>query len=298
MANEFIWHDPVEAQQAMSYAANMAKADLLKQENLYRMAELGVRRQQAEQTNQLNRLLTENQLRQQNLDNQFRDKQLAQQLEIAKLPRYTSEIDRQNYDKTLREEEDRREASLAQQLETSLSDLDKKIAVASTLEKAPKKLEGQQVSMADLGRIAVNPIWGMSQLDFSGRRAVREYLQQQLQRDPSDAEINKFITDTKTYRSSPDTERLSALQQRKLQINAQLAQYGWLYDPATKKVIRPTKVAPLSTQSTPPPASSLNGVGGQTTLDDVKRAAAAAIQQGANPSAVYQRMADLGFDIR
>ena len=84
MANEFIWHDPVEAQQAMSYAANAAKADLVKQENLYRMAELGLRRQQAQETAQLNQLITASQLQQRNIENDFRNRELMQRGELER----------------------------------------------------------------------------------------------------------------------------------------------------------------------------------------------------------------------
>lgn len=289
-----LWTDPVVAHQMETYATNAARADLAKQENMYRIAELGLRKQQAEQTNQLNRLLTANQLQQQDLDNRYRDRALSQQLEIAKLPRYTSEIDRQAYDKTLRQEEDLREANLASQLEASLADIDKQISTASPLEKAPKNLESPSLSMGDLARIAINPVLAMSQFDYSGQRDVTDYLRKQYQREPTEQEVSKFIKDTKTYRASPDTARLPALQQRKLALLSQLTQYGWIYDPATKKIIRPNKPS----VTVPPTASSLTTPGGQPTLDEVKREAAAAIQGGANPADVYKRLADLGFDIR
>jgi len=84
MANEFIWHLPTEAQQAMSYAANAAKADLAKQENMLRMAELGMRRQQAQQTAELNRLITQSQIGQQEISNRLREREINQRGELAR----------------------------------------------------------------------------------------------------------------------------------------------------------------------------------------------------------------------
>lgn len=316
MAEPFIWHDPVEAQQAMSYAANVAKADLAKQENLFRMAELGLRRQQQQETAELNRLITASQLQQRQIENQFRERQLTQQAELERdrnkttLDAYKIQFSpdrvdpRVAYDIQLRQQEEQQEAGLARQLETTLADLDKKIATTSELEKAPKQL-GRQVTMGDITRTAINPIWGMSQLDYSGQRNVRNYLQQQLQREPTDEEITKFTASAKAYRAGPDTDKFGALKQRRDALVAQLTQLGWTYDPATKKIIRPTSpvastlTAPPTGFTAPPTASALSAPAlTDPRIDAIKREAAAAIQAGANPAAVYQRAAELGVDLR
>lgn len=321
----FIFHGDVEARQMENYANNAAKADLAKQENLFRMAELGLRRQQAQETAQLNQLITQSQLQQRQIENQFRERELSQRGELERernqnylkglqiqFPegRLTPEGQRQAYDAQLRAQEEQQEAGLAQQLETALADLDKRIGSASTLEKAPKRLEGQTVSLGDIAGLAINPIYGIyaaSQLDYSGKRNVRNYLQKQLNREPTDKEISEFIKTTKAYRASPDTERLGALQQRRTQITDQLKQYGWMYDPSTKKIIRPRSVTasqltvPTTVTSTNAPlaASALTAPAvNDPRIDAIKREAAAAIQAGANPAAVYQRMAEMGVDLR
>lgn len=315
MAEPFIWHDPVEAQQAMSYAANVAKADLAKQENLFRMAELGLRRQQQQETAELNRLITASQLQQRQIENQFRERQLTQQAELERdrnkttLDAYKIQFSpdrvdpRVAYDIQLRQQEEQQEAGLARQLEATLADLDKKIATATPLEKAPKDLESRGSLGTILTRAAMNPV--ATYLD--NRKEVRDYLENQLQRPATSAEVASFVKATKDYRASPDTEKLTSLKQRRDALAATLTQYGWTYDPSTRKIIRPRSVtasqltvpttvtgtnAPLAASALSAPALT------DPRIDEIKRQAAAAIQAGANPAAVYEEAARMGVDLR
>lgn len=140
-----------------TYATNANRAELARQENVYRMAELGLRKQQAEQTNQLNQLLTANQLQQRDLDNRFRDRQLAQQLEIAKLPsRYGSELEKEAYDKHLRDQQDIETLRIVTEAESALDNLNKQEAQLNKIKLSGAKTINKPILEANLSKVTMD----------------------------------------------------------------------------------------------------------------------------------------------
>lgn len=253
----FIFHDPVEARQMENFANNAARADLAKQENLYRMAELGLRKQQQQETAELNRLITASQLQQQGLANQFRQQELTQrgELERARNENYLAGLRIQfpqgREDPRLAIQKSKEEFELEQQKKENVRDN----ALSTEWQTLDSEIKNLQ---AELDKpLPSTGFLGLSRGDYNLRRKQNEKTQ-------ADIGIKR---------------------QRQQLIEAILAERG--------KV--PSR---LGSFGIPPSASSLNGLGGQTSMDDVKREAAAAIQRGANPAEVYKRMAELGFDIR
>jgi len=265
MANEFIWHLPTEAQQAMSYAANAAKADLAKQENMLRMAELGMRRQQAQQTAELNRLITQSQIGQQEISNRLKERELTQQGELARernanylaglriqFPegRQTAEQLKQTYDEQLRKQQ---EAEIAKET----NDAQQSLNALNQLEDELKKL----------GSIAVSK-------DVSNKTAKKS--------------LNLPVIQ----------QHLGEVTSKRNLLIEQLAQRGIVYDPVNRKFMGATNLTagriPTASQLQAPPPAPI----ADPRIDAIKREAAAAIQAGANPAAVYQRAAELGVELR
>lgn len=304
----FIFQDAIPAQQMMAHAqainegrriAELGKAR--QQEGMYRMADLELRRRQQQEQSELQRMIAQSQISQSEIANSFKERELTQrgQLEGDRNKNYLEGLKIQypagrlnpqeaamklklDYDRELSKIENDREEKLAQSLAKSLDTIDQQIGSETEIYKsAPSKVEGwydknfRGGTLDTLGKAAM-----AGGVFRSGEPSLSGYLTSR-GRGNTGADISQFSKETKQYRSGqvPATARLTELSQAKKSILDQLQQLGWVYDPATKKIVRPggTGAAALQTpqaSAAPPPgaASLFGNSGGMIDLSDWQKA--------------------------
>lgn len=280
---DFIFQDAIPAQQMMAHAqainegkriAELGKAR--QQEGMYRMADLELRRRQQQESNELQRMIANSQISQAEIANTFRKSENEQRAALTREghentlkglkiqypegrvnPQEAAMKLKLDYDRELGRVENEKEDRLAQSLETSLKSLDNQIDSETSIhQKAPEKLEGWYDRM------------GVS--DYLGSKGM----------GTSRAELDSFAKETKQYRSGqvPTSAKLVELSNAKKSILDQLQQLGWVYDPSTKKIVRPAIGASgMQRQQQAPPtapgaASLFGNPGGMIELSPWQKA--------------------------